>query len=105
MEWLDGPERHRSRSRAPAARHGPPQGGIALAAVGVLLWRFGHPTPPRMATAYIAGATLIVGASVLIWQLVHIPAAAIAFHAGEFTLLIAAWRDRDGVRAIRHGSA
>ena len=81
------------------------KGGIALAAVGVLLWRFGHPTPPRMVTAYIAGAALIVGASVLIWQLVHIPAAAFAFHVGEFALLIAAWRDRDGVRAIRHGSA
>ena len=81
------------------------KGSIALAAVGVLLWRFGHPTPPRMAAAYIAGAALIAGASVLIWQLVHIPAAAIAFHVGEFTLLIAAWRDRDGVRAIRHASA
>ncbi len=73
-------------------------GGLAI---GALWWRFGHPTSRRLASAYLPGAWLVAGASALIWQLSAIPAAAIAFHAGEFTLLIAAWRDGRDARAGR----
>lgn len=66
-------------------------------AIGALLWRFGRPMSRRLAAAYLLGAWLMAGASTLIWQLTFIPAAAFAFHGGEFTLLIAAWRDRGGL--------
>jgi hypothetical protein len=72
------------------------KGLIVLAAVGALLWRFGQPAPRRIAIAYLLGAWLIAGATMLVWQLSLVPLAALAFHAGEFTLLIAAWRDREG---------
>ncbi len=70
------------------------KGGIVLAAVCALMWRFGRPAPQRLAAAYLAGTWLAAGASMLIWQLTLIPWAALAFHAGELTLLVAAWRDR-----------
>lgn len=71
---------------------------ICLLALGALWWRFGHPTSRRLAAAYLLGAWLVAGASMLVWQLTLVPAAAIAFHAGELTLLIAAWRDGRGER-------
>lgn len=66
---------------------------IVLAAVGVLCWRFGQPVLPRVAGAYLAGAWLTAGATMLVWQLSFIPLAALVFHVGEFTLLWVAWRD------------
>jgi hypothetical protein len=78
---------------------------IVLAAVGVLLWRFGQPVPRRTAIAYLLGAWLIAGATTLVWQLSFVPLAALAFHAGEFTLLIAAWRDHQGVSVRRPAPA
>ena len=33
------------------------------------------------------------GATMLVWQLTFIPLAAVFFHAGEFLLLLVAWRD------------
>ena len=41
----------------------------------------------------MARAWATAGASMLIWQLEFIPIAAVAFHLGELTLLVAAWRD------------
>ena len=66
---------------------------IVLAAFGVLHWRFGRPIAQRTALAYLGAAWLMAGASMLVWQLTLIPVAAVAFHVGEFTLLLAAWRD------------
>jgi hypothetical protein len=74
------------------------KGFLALAAVGVLLWRFGHPLSQRMAGAYLVGAWLAAGASMLVWQLTLIPLAALVFHLGEITMLLTAWRDRTGRR-------
>jgi hypothetical protein len=74
------------------------KGFLALAAVGVLLWRFGHPLSQRMAGAYLVGAWLAAGASMLVWQLTLIPLAALVFHVGEITMLLTAWRDRTGRR-------
>ncbi|MBC8059002.1 MAG: hypothetical protein H7Y61_20735 [Rhizobiales bacterium] len=69
---------------------------IVLAAVGVLFWRFGHAVSKRSAGAYLVGAWLLAGATALVWQLSFVPFAALAFHAGEFTLLFVAWRDHQG---------
>jgi hypothetical protein len=70
--------------------------GIALSAMALLLWRFGRPVSIWGACACIAGTCLLVGASVLIWQLTSIPAAAGAFHVGLLVVLVAAWRERKG---------
>jgi hypothetical protein len=72
------------------------KGFLASAAVAVLLWRFGHPLSQRMAAAYLVGAWLAAGASMLVWQLTFIPLAALVFHIGEITMLLTAWRDRTG---------
>ena len=66
---------------------------IVLAAAAVLFWRFGHPVLQRTAAAYLVGAWLSAGATMLVWQLSFIPLAAVTFHASEFTLLFVAWRD------------
>ena len=71
-----------------------------LAAVGVLLWRFGRPMTPTTAGAYLAGTWMVCGASLLIWYLSAIPFAALLFHSGALLLLVAAWRDR-GALACR----
>jgi hypothetical protein len=74
------------------------KGFLVLAAVGVLLWRFGHPLSPGMAGAYLVGAWLAAGASMMIWQLTLIPLAALVFHVGEITMLVTAWRDHKSDR-------
>jgi len=43
--------------------------------------------------AYLVGAWLAAGATMLIWQLSLIVPAALAFHAGELLLLVTAWGD------------
>jgi hypothetical protein len=73
---------------------------LVLAAVGVLWWRFTYPISQPTAMAYLIGAWLAAGATVLIWQLSFITLAAIAFHAGEFALLVAAWRDQAGKSSL-----
>jgi hypothetical protein len=97
--WIGRPEAYPSTD-ADLARllrgMGLIKGFLALAAVGVLLWRFGHPLSQRMAIAYLVGAWLAAGASMLVWQLTMIPLAALVFHIGEITMLVTAWRDRAG---------
>jgi hypothetical protein len=66
---------------------------MVLAAISLLAWRFGHPIGRRQAVVYLAGVWLAAAGSMLIWQLTHIPAAAVMFHLGEFAFLLMAWRD------------
>jgi hypothetical protein len=66
---------------------------LATGAVGALLWRFGRPIERPVAVAYLAGAWCMAGASMLVWRLTHIGVGAFAFHAGELTLLLVAWRE------------
>lgn len=74
---------------------------MVLAAIGLLAWRFGHPIGRRQATVYLVGAWLAAGGTMLIWQLTHIPAAAVLFHLGEFGFLLTAWRDwQDAPRPV-----
>ena len=68
---------------------------VAAAAV-VLWWRLGHPIGHGLATVYLVGCCSMAAASVLVWQLAHIPLAAAAFHLGGFAVLLAAWSDRQG---------
>jgi hypothetical protein len=72
------------------------KGLLSFGAVSVLFWRFGHSLSQRMACAYLIGAWMASGASMLVWQLTSIPLAALIFHAGEVTMLLTAWRDRGG---------
>ena len=76
---------------------------LTLAAAGAVAWRLGFPVTPRLAVAYLGGIALMAGATVLIAHLALIPAAALIFHAGDLTLLVAAWRDRGRDRAVDAG--
>lgn len=69
------------------------KGAIVLAGIAVLTWRFGRAVPTPIAASYLIGTWVAAGASVTIWQLASVPIAAIAFHLGEFAVLVAAWRD------------
>ena len=66
---------------------------ISLAAMAALWWRFGRPIAPATAAVYLVAAWMTAGASMLVWQLWHIGVGAVAFHAGELTLLLVAWRE------------
>jgi hypothetical protein len=67
--------------------------GIAVVAVALVLWRLGQPVSPAAAFGYLLGVWALGGASVLIWHLSFIPAAALIFYAGVFGLLVLAWRE------------
>ena len=66
---------------------------IALAAVALLLWRFGWPVGQPAALAYVIAAALMAGSSMLTWQLSNIALAATLFHLGALMLLLLGWRD------------
>lgn len=65
---------------------------VAIAAA-VLWWRFARPVTALFAAGYLLGAWFMAAATVLIWQLSSIGAAAVVFHTGELSLLLLAWRD------------
>jgi uncharacterized membrane protein YidH (DUF202 family) len=73
--------------------------GIALAALGAVSWRFGWPIQRGFAAAYMVGCWVLAGASLMVWQLTMVPAAAIGFHGFELGLLFVAWRDHRAERA------
>jgi len=64
-----------------------------LGVVAGLLWRFGWPIAPRLAAAYVLGACMLTAASVLVWRLAELGAAAVLFHAGLVLLAVAGLRD------------
>jgi hypothetical protein len=66
---------------------------LAVLAIAVLSWRFARPIPPATAVAYVIGAWLMAAASMIVWRLSFIGVGALAFHTGELTLLIVAWRE------------
>ncbi len=70
------------------------KGGVALGALGVVLWRFGSPVTTRVAIGYGVGCCALTGSAVLIWQLTWIPLAALLFHSAALGLLIVGWRER-----------
>jgi hypothetical protein len=66
---------------------------MVLAAIALVLWRFGRPVAPRTAAVYVIGTAALAGATVLVWRLTSIPLAALVFHLAGFAVLLAAWRD------------
>ena len=71
------------------------KGLMVVAAIALLSWRFGHPIPRPVATAYVASAALMAASATMIWQLTALLPAAAAFHAGLFVALMVAWRGDD----------
>ena len=62
---------------------------LVVGALAAVFWRLGWPAPPGIAAAYAAGTVAMAATWVWIWQLVHIGAAALLFHAGIALLLVA----------------
>lgn len=69
------------------------KGSLVLGAIAALVWRFGWAVSSGLAAGYLISAWIVVGATMLIWQLSFIGAAAILFHCAEFLLLALAWHD------------
>jgi hypothetical protein len=65
-----------------------------VAATGVLWWRFSLPLSPTFAAIYLVGIWLAAGATILIWHMTYLAAAAMVFHLCEVTMLVAACDDR-----------
>ena len=74
------------------------KGTFVLAALGAVLWRFGWPLRPPVAAVYAGGTWVLAGSTVLIWQLSHIPLAAVLFHASAIGMLVVGWRDQNAAR-------
>ena len=70
------------------------KGAMAVAAVAAVLWRFGRPVSAPAAAGYLLGSWVVVGSTMLIWQLSWIPAAAVLFHAAGLSMLLVSWRER-----------
>jgi hypothetical protein len=66
---------------------------IVAAAMAAIVWRLRRPAPAALAAACVGAACAMALATALIWQLSHIVAASLLFHAAEITLLVLAWRD------------
>jgi hypothetical protein len=66
---------------------------LAALAAAALVWRFGRPVPRHYVPLLLAGCWSMSAAAALVWQLAHIGAGALWFHAGELSLLIALWRE------------
>jgi hypothetical protein len=73
-------------------------------ALGVAIgWRVGHPVPAGRAAAYLVVAGMMAAGPGLIWQMAHVAAGAVLFHAGLLGLLAVGWRDREAVSALLAG--
>lgn len=67
--------------------------GMALLAFSLAWWRFGSPMSSQAAAGCVAGVGCLAAATILIWYLSFILAAAVVFHLGLFGLLVLAWRE------------
>lgn len=68
------------------------KGGMVVAAIAILWWRFAYPIAPRVAVVYVACSALMAASAAAIWQLTFLLPAAASFHAGLIVALIIAWR-------------
>jgi hypothetical protein len=78
------------------------KGSAVLLFLGLLWWRFGAPIGFSVAAAYLIGAAALSAATMLIWQLAWIGAAAAIFHVAALMLLVLAWRDGMPRRRPQH---
>ncbi len=69
------------------------KGAIVLAALAVMLWRFGRPIAGRFAVPYLLASWLAAGSAMLVWRLSFIAHAAVLFHLAEITVLLVAWAE------------
>ncbi len=69
---------------------------LVLAAIAVIWWRYSRPLSHGLSSLYLVGATAMVLAAVMVWQLSHLAGASILFHAGIFLLLGCAYLDTAG---------
>jgi hypothetical protein len=63
---------------------------LVAGGLGVLWWRLGRPVSQGAAVVYVGGAALLTGATLLIWQLSHLIAAPVIFHAATLALVVVA---------------
>jgi len=61
---------------------------IALAATGLLLWRFGHPTSRPVAIGYGVAICVSIAALAWLWGLASIPLGALLFYGGLAGLVL-----------------
>jgi hypothetical protein len=69
--------------------------GMALLGMALAAWRLRYPASTRMAAGYVVAVALMAGAPGLIWEMSHIVAGAVVFHAGLGIFLTCAWADRE----------
>ena len=78
------------------------KGLLAISAAGLVWWRLGQPVSARAAVAYMACTWALFAATVLIWQLAFILAAAGLFHAaGLVGLVIVMQEGRRRLRSLQ----
>lgn len=78
---------------------------LALAALGVSLWRLGHPASPVPALGYSFAPALMCAAPIVIWQMAHVAAGAALFQAGFAMLLLALYADRGQATELAKAAA
>jgi len=70
------------------------KGMIAIAAASAVYWRLALPASGTVAALYVISSSVLMGSSMLIWQLSHIGPAALLFHGAALSMLVVAWRER-----------
>ena len=70
------------------------KGAFAVVALGACFWRMARPLPAwRMAT-YMAGAWMMTGAALAVWQMRFLGVAAACLHVALISLIILAFTDK-----------
>jgi hypothetical protein len=70
------------------------KGMIVIGAVAAVFWRLAWPVSRSAAATYLVSSWALAGSTMLIWQLSHIVAAALVFHAAALSILWVSWRER-----------
>lgn len=79
--------------------------GIVAVVTAVLWWRLAQPIAAARAGAYLVCAWVMSAATVAVWTLSAVGAAAVVFHTGELALFVLAIADRGPLlTALRRGS-
>lgn len=69
------------------------KGLITSAALLAVYWRLAAAAPKPLAAAYACSCWVMVGATVLVWQLSMLGLAVVLFDVAALSLLLLAWRD------------
>jgi hypothetical protein len=74
---------------------------LVAAGLSVLWWRLGWPIATFLAAGYVLAGWLVAGATVMIWQLTSIAAAAVIFHAAGLAWVGLMWLDYRAEARVR----